>query len=231
MGSNNNTTSHRADAYDAQIRQTIAMYDWFNEQVLDLVKIVRPSPASWLDTGCGTGSLVKQAVQFFPGTSFILADPSSDMMKIAREKLEESGAGRTLFLPPAPTQNLNLPAGQRPDVITAIQAHHYLSAGQRAAATCRCFDLLSPGGLYVVSENVRPLSEVGTGIALQRVENFQVSAGKQAEEAAAHSQRFDREYHPITVEEHLELYRRCGFTVVELLWYSYCQAGFYCIKY
>ncbi|MGD0856485.1 MAG: hypothetical protein ABSA18_11850 [Dehalococcoidia bacterium] len=34
----------------------------------------------------------------------------------------------------------------------------------------------------------------------------------------------------VTVEEHLDLYRSCGFAVVELFWLSCMQAGFYCIK-
>lgn len=34
----------------------------------------------------------------------------------------------------------------------------------------------------------------------------------------------------ITIEEHLTLLRNSGFRVVEILWRSYLQAGFYCIK-
>jgi tRNA (cmo5U34)-methyltransferase len=38
------------------------------------------------------------------------------------------------------------------------------------------------------------------------------------------------EYFPITIEEHLSLLREIGFEVIELLWFSYMQAGFYCQK-
>jgi tRNA (cmo5U34)-methyltransferase len=37
-------------------------------------------------------------------------------------------------------------------------------------------------------------------------------------------------FFPITVEEHLSLLKKMGFNAVELLWYSYMQAGFYCVK-
>jgi len=43
-------------------------------------------------------------------------------------------------------------------------------------------------------------------------------------------QRFDVEYFPINIEEHLKLLRKTGFRIVELFWYSYMQAGFYGIK-
>lgn len=47
MGNSDNVTPHKASDYDVQIRQTIAMYDWFHEQVLDLVETVCPYPARW----------------------------------------------------------------------------------------------------------------------------------------------------------------------------------------
>jgi len=45
-----------------------------------------------------------------------------------------------------------------------------------------------------------------------------------------HLKRFNVEYFPINIEEHLSLLRKSGFSVVEMFWYSYMQAGFYCIK-
>ena len=49
-------------------------------------------------------------------------------------------------------------------------------------------------------------------------------------EVKEHLERFDAEYFSIAVEEHLKLLRETGFKTVELFWYSYMQAGFYCIK-
>jgi tRNA (cmo5U34)-methyltransferase len=43
-------------------------------------------------------------------------------------------------------------------------------------------------------------------------------------------ERFDTAYFPITVDEHLQLLKACGFETAELFWYSYMQAGFYGIK-
>ena len=43
-------------------------------------------------------------------------------------------------------------------------------------------------------------------------------------------ERFENEYFPITVEEHVNLYRECEFKTIELLGFSYMQAGFYCVK-
>jgi len=69
-----------------------------------------------------------------------------------------------------------------------------------------------------------------TAIGNQYWKNFQLSHGRNEKEIQKHLERFDTEYFPITVEEHLELLRATGFKTVELFWYSYMQAGFYCIK-
>ena len=119
---------------------------------------------------------------------------------------------------------------EQPDVITAIQCHHYLSREGRAKATGVCYNLLKEGGVYVTFENIRPLTEEGIIIGKRYWGNFQLTYGRTEEEIKEHLERFDTEYFPITVEEHLKLLRETGFRTVELFWYSYMQAGFYCIK-
>ena len=128
------------------------------------------------------------------------------------------------------TQNIPNNIGYKPDVITAIQAHHYLSAKDRSRATEVCYNLLGNDGIFVTFENISPMSQRGVEISKRYWGNYQLSKGKSKEQVEAHIDRFGKEYFPITVEEHLKLYNNCGFKTVELLWYSYMQAGFYCIK-
>ncbi len=116
------------------------------------------------------------------------------------------------------------------DVITAIQSHHYLSKAKREKATRTCYSLLKNRGLYITFENIRPFSKKGIENAKKYWSDFQLSKGKDAETVRNHMKRFDSEYFPITVDEHLKLLKACGFQTVELFWYSYMQAGFYCIK-
>jgi len=42
-----------------------------------------------------------------------------------------------------------------------------------------------------------------------------------------HLKRFNKAYFPITISEHLDLLKQCGFSVAELFWYSYMQACHY----
>jgi tRNA (cmo5U34)-methyltransferase len=152
------------------------------------------------------------------------------MLKEAKHKLSGYGENQIRFLDPAGTQDISLPAELQPDIITAIQCHHYLSREARKSASEICFNTLRPGGLYITFENIRPFTERGVRIGKKYWGNYQLNRGKNEEQVNKHLERFDSEYFPINIEEHLELYRECGFETVELLWYSCMQAGFYCIK-
>jgi tRNA (cmo5U34)-methyltransferase len=224
-----NSTPHLSSKYDAQIRNTIPYYDDFHAETIHFIKATGMNPKLWLDTGCGTGSLVKHAFDIFKEAIFILADPSPEMMNEAKNKLQKKeGGGRIRFLDPVSTENLSLKS--KFDVITAIQSHHYLSQAKREKATKTCYGLLKNKGLYVTFENVRPSSKKGIENAKKYWSDYQRSKGKDAETVKDHMKRFDSEYFPITVEEHLKLLKACGFQTVELFWYTYMQAGFYCIK-
>ncbi len=171
---------------------------------------------------------VERALNHFPDTEFILADPSVEMLEVAKKKL--SGSNRVKFLRPISTQDLALENIKSPDVITAILSHHYLSKEKRVKATEACYGLLNEGGIYITFENIRPMTEIGTMIGKKNWRSFQLSKGRDMGTTLDHLKRFDTVFFPVTVEEHLSMLKEKGFKAVELLWYSYLQAGFYCIK-
>jgi len=224
-----NYTIHLPEDYDTQISCILPYYSSFHQETINLVKSLPSSPKVWMDTGCGTGSLVSKAIEEFPYTKFLLVDPSEGMLDQARRKLSSYPAGRLEFLTASHTQEFSQKLEEKPDVITAIQCHHYLSREGRIRATSVCYDLLKEGGVFITFENTRPLTEEGITIGKRYWRNFQLSCGRSEEEVETHLERFDTEYFPITLEEHLELLRETGFKTVELFWYSYMQAGFYCI--
>ena len=225
-----NSTPYLPENYDTQISGVVPYYLSFHQETINLVKSLPISPKVWMDTGCGTGSLVSKVIEEFPYTKFLLVDPSEEMLDQAKKKMLSYPNGRLEFLKASPTQEFSQNLKENPDIITAIQCHHYLSHESRAQATRVCCDLLKEGGIYITFENIRPLTEDGIAIGKRYWRNFQLSYGRNENEIQKHLERFDTEYYPITVEEHLELLRATGFKTIELFWYSYMQAGFYCIK-
>ncbi len=222
---NDNKISIIASEYDGHVAAVNPHYARYHSEALDVVKSAVPFPARWLDTGCGTGAMVLAAIQHYPNIEYTIADPSAAMMELALKKL----AGLRVQSVLAVTQELDLP-GNAFDVITAIQSHHYLDEATRRAATENCFRMLKPGGVYITYENVRPFTEEGLRIGMDRWRRYQLEAGRTAQEVEKNLSRYDAEYFPITICQHLELLRCCGFTASEVLFRGMMQAGFYAIK-
>ena len=161
MRQSDNTTPLKASDYDEKIRETIPFYDYFLEETIDVVRTLKASVEVWLDTGCGTGTLVTKAFPYFPNTQFILADPSESMLHQAKQSLNTIPMYRLQFLDPIGTENLLSSDIQirQPEVITAIQSHHYMGKSARRAATQACYKLLAQGGVYITFENIHQKSK------------------------------------------------------------------------
>jgi len=212
--------------YDVEVLAIMPLYPMFRESIIELLVSWDMPIKAWLDTGCGTGSLVADACKVFPHAQFTLADPSAKMLKIARQKFADNA--HVTFVE-GDSQSL-CHADSEFDIITAIQCHHYLNEDERKQAVCNCFRMLKPSGVFITFENIQPLSEVGIRLGLKRWAKYQRDHGKTAEEVERHIARFGTEYFPISILDHLELMRLIGFPCVEVLWASYMQAGFYAIK-
>ena len=224
-----NLSAHDSAMYDREVLVSIPYYRQFHEAVISLVKAAGFVPRLWLDTGCGTGALVEKILDAFPETNVLLADPSSGMLEAAKEKLADYNA-RVQFLTSVPTQELTLSNADAPDIITAVQCHHYMQKEERARAVQRCYSLLGQGGLFIAVENIRPVSKEGIAIGKRAWLQYQLEQGRSPEAAEKHMARFDTEYFPITVAEHLDLLQSRGFRTAEIFWYAYMQAGVYGIK-
>lgn len=223
-----NTSPHLAETYDKKVRETLPYYDLLMREVIDIIKVIKPQPNKWIDTGCGTGNLIDLAIKAFKKTDFLIADPSQEMLDIAVKKNIDNKNVNSIGA--FTTQELEKVKVNTMDVITAIQCHHYLDAINRKKAIEVCYDLLDEGGLFVTSENISPSSDIGIKIAKQKSVNFQISQGRTKTESISHSSRFGVNYFPITIENYIGLLKECGFKVVEILWTSNTLAGFYCIK-
>lgn len=221
-----NSSAFSEQEYDEKIRKTLPFYREMQQQAAGLVKVMGMERIRWLDTGCGTGNMAQEAVNQCHVLEITLADPSEKMLKIAGARAREWKV--PFRLEAAGTEQLKYEEAF--DVVTAIQAHHYLTREQRRKATQKCCSALKAGGVYITFENITPATKEGTELALKNWQNYQIQNGKSKEEAKRHISRYGAAYFPITLEEHLSLLKECGFGTADILWYSYMQAGVFGIK-
>lgn len=220
------TSAFLAGEYDEKILCTLPFYSEMHQQILNLVQSVRGDVRHWLDTGCGTGTLVKKAAIRFENCRFTLCDPSEKMLSIAKIKLKEYRE-RMRFERCA---SQNLEELDTFEAVTAVQAHHYLQKEARIRAVKKCFRALKPGGVFITFENICFSSETANTAAESLWIQYLTSKGRSREEALRHINRREKEYFPITAEEHLRVLREAGFRTAEPLWLSYMQAGFWAVK-
>ena len=117
-----NSTTLNAKQYDNAISDTLPYYMDFFEQTFEVVEQCGFEQLKWLDLGCGTGTLEEKALKRFGDIHFVLVDPSSEMLYMAKEKLKNEDV-----------QYLNCESDSIDfkdcfNVVTAIQSHHYCCA-------------------------------------------------------------------------------------------------------
>ena len=175
MNNQDNTTPHTSSDYDRHVRQTIPFYETMHREAVDLVHRAMPGASCWLDTGCGTGYLVELALPLFPQTQFLLADPSTPMLEQAARRFQDLDASRLRFLDPVTSQDLlSHLDGAVPQVVTAMQVHHYLQPSERRRAVEACYRVLADDGLFVTFENIAPRTDAGIRLGLDRWGRFQI---------------------------------------------------------
>ena len=219
-----NKSAHNSSVYDDRITSVLPYYREYHAQIIDLVdKLDIPNP-NWLDTGCGTGTLAARVFEMRDDVRFTLADPSVGMLEKAKEKL----SGRDVEL--INQSSLEISFTDEYDIVTAVQSHHYLQKDERKRAVQNCYEALKESGLFVTFENICMSDPKSDEIAMRRWVAFLEEHGNTPEEVQVQKDRRGVETLPITIEEHINLLRDCGFRSVDMLWTSYLQAGFWAIK-
>jgi tRNA (cmo5U34)-methyltransferase len=217
-----NATPHAASDYEVEVARTIPFHAELLQQAAGAAVAAVPLPQRWLDTGCGPGRLVAVARALAPEAAFFMADPSTQMLDLARMHNPELPADH-FFAAPSDA----LPDAQPFDVITAVQCHHYyrdIAAKEHALRRCRA--LLAPGGVFVAFENVRAESHAGQELQRHRWATWMRAQGRDEAWVLAHLAREGTKYFPLRVSEHVALLARVGFDPVEVIWRAFGQAGF-----
>lgn len=219
-----NTTTMNAKEYDRAINDIIPYYKEFHDQTISVIKNMLFNEIKWLDLGCGTGSLANKAKDIFPKVQFVMVDPSQKMLEKARKnnntikaKYLNCGSEAIMF-------------NHQFNVVTAIQAHHYMKKEIRVKATKNVYQALCKGGVYITFENVIPETDEVKNFELQRWGTYQLEHGRSIKEVEKHLSRCGVNYFPLTINEHFKLLKSIGFTIVHIFWYSFMQVGIYAIK-
>lgn len=222
-----NKSAYNANIYDENIVNTLPYYKEYSAQIIDLVNATGKKDITWLDTGCGTGTLAVRVLGERDDVSFTLCDPSEQMLEIAKNKLSGLEARNIRFFN---VSSGEISFSEEFDVVTAVQSHHYLQMDERKKAVKNCYNALKEGGIFVAFENIKMSTDESDELTLKRWVHFLEEHGNSPEKVEMQLTRRGTEVLPITIEQHIEILRECGFRSVNVLWASYLQAGVWGIK-
>jgi tRNA (cmo5U34)-methyltransferase len=101
-----------------------------------------------LELGVGTGETARRVLEHHPGATWTAIDNNEAMLGRAREALPEADLRRSRLEDPLPEGPFDL-------VVTSLVVHHLDGPGKRDLFR-RVFDVLQPGGAFVLGDVVVP---------------------------------------------------------------------------
>ena len=122
-----------------------------------------------LELGCGEGLLARAILERFPAYRVHALDGSAAMLERAFASLAEFGDRFTTELAELVAPGWRTPPWPVHAVVSSLALHHLDGAGKARlfADMARC---LSPGGVLVIADVVRPAGEAGRKVAERRWE-------------------------------------------------------------
>jgi L-threonylcarbamoyladenylate synthase len=168
-------------SYMTMMRAEIPAYDRFQDQLVDASGA---DARCVLELGTGTGETASRLLARHPDARLVGVDESAPMLDAARARLPDGRASLRV----ARLQE-RLPAGPF-DLVASVLAVHHLHAAEKRELFERVFDVLEPGGRFVLADVVTPLAPAEATISL--------------------TPGFD---HPSTVAEQVEWLAQAGFGV------------------
>ncbi len=195
-----------ASMYDSRLSAILPESETFFAEVLSFI----PDKAGrLLELGSGTGYATDRIQSRFHSLQIIGIDHSSEMIKCAQQKPQLEGVQ---FL----EQDIRdaWPEGTF-DVILTTLCFHHIPENDRISILSRVYESLSPGGLFICGDIIRPESDVAEEIYRSRWIRSMEAAGLQADDinsivTSREANYSDMEY----VGSLVEKMKQAGFSLV-----------------
>jgi len=182
-----------------------------------------------LDIGCGAGNNTIKLLREYSGDfDCDLCDLSEPMLLKAEERLsfETSGVIRKFH---GDIRDLPLPVGVYDVILAAAVLHHLREEKDWESTFKKIYSLLRPGGSFWITDLVTHENEKVHGLMWQKYADYLISQGGREYQQDVF-EYIDKEDSPRPVTFQLELMKKVGFQMTEILHKNSCFAAFGAIK-
>lgn len=215
-----------ADAYDARNSGLKPISDNLHF-LMRLVLADLPTDARVLCVGVGTGAEILSLAQSYPGWSFVGIDPSAEMLRVARHRLEAAGVLDRCELMQCFVEDA--PSGSFDAVISLLVAH-FIKRDGRPAFYSAIYDRLKRGGQFVSAEISTDLNAPEYQAMLENWKQVQTLMGATPESLAKLSDMMRDVLGVLSPGDTEALWRDAGFSLPIPFFQAFMVRGWHATK-
>ena len=211
--------NNEAENFDEKIRKNIPRYDEMLEALINAIATDKTNPKI-LDLGCGTGNITSKVLEKFPEAKVTCLDLSENMIKIARQKLDNYDNIEYIV---DDFTKLDIKEGY--DAIISSLALHHIESDSNKLEMYKCiYDALVSGGVFYNADVIKAGSEYNKKLNEEVSRQYMIDNGVSPEEIESHKSKRDANDIPITMTSHIKLLEEAGFTEIDVIWKYYSNA-------
>ncbi|MFN3149663.1 class I SAM-dependent methyltransferase [Bremerella sp.] len=200
--------------------------------VLDLITRVaavhRPDAKSVLDIGCGAGNYTVKLLERIPGMVSTLIDLSQPMLDRARQRVSSGGAKETATVQ-GDIREVELPKETFDVVMAAAVLHHLRSDAEWNHVFQKIFQVMRPGGIFLVSDLVTSDLPAADQVQWKRYGEYLTEFKDEAYRQTVFDY-IEKEDTPRSVLFQVDLCKAVGFRQVEVLHLNACFGAYCAVK-
>lgn len=156
--------SEAAEAFDQAAEFIHPRYLTVQDEVLRQLPFDASEQFVLVDLGAGSGRLVERVLTNFPNSRAVLVDQSEPFLAIAERRLQKFSR-RVSFVQCSLQDDWPSKLEARPEVypprraIVSMSAIHHLDPAEKQSLFVSCYEVLTPGGVFINGDECRPESD------------------------------------------------------------------------
>lgn len=218
-----------ADVFDDMLIRSVPFYVEQQSMIKELAKKFYKKGTRIYDLGSSLGTtLINVGKEVSEANQMIGYDNSLPMIEKARVRIKQQGLeNRVQIL----CQDLNeeVPI-ENASVVTICWTMQFVRPLKREKLVKQIYNGLVKDGALIIAEKILTNSTNMNRLFIELYYDFKKRNGYSDEEIVRKREALENVLIPYRIDENMELYRRCGFNMIETFFQWYNFAGFLCIK-